>query len=372
MTAKPSPGLIKNPVLCLTDRHPVSVFRPYPMQNPTPFDSAFRTAALGLSAQADNQTLARTFIKVLHEAFHPQDLKLYDVHRKGNRYAATQDADEDFYLVDTQAHNEDKQFLNSLPGASQCLNNGGLVALQDDAGKGNTVLRRVDGKLGPVALIELRGIDTAHGEIDALNEFAELYQNLYGLLATASQDGLTGLLNRRMLQQSLGKLVAAGPVTDLRRASDLDAYPYLVLADLDHFKRVNDNYGHVFGDEVLLLFTKQLESSFRHGDQLYRYGGEEFAILLEPCSTHNVQQVLERFRVKVANFVFPQIGTVTASIGACRPQFHEPVATTIDHADRALYYAKEHGRNQVQIYEELLKRGEIHLPGAADNDIELF
>ncbi len=342
------------------------------MQNPSPFDSVFRDAALDLSALDDNQTLASAFVQVLNEAFHPDELKLYDVHRKGNRYSATQQVAEDFYLVDTQGRGEDKQFLNSLPGASQCLTNGGLVTLPEETGTGTRVFRRVDGKQGPVALIELHGIDTSHGEIDALNGFADLYQNLHGLLATASQDGLTGLLNRRMLQARLHRLVAAGPISDLRRASDLDSYPYLVLVDIDHFKRINDQYGHVFGDEVLLLFTKLLESSFRHGDQLYRYGGEEFAILLEPCSTRHVQAVLERLRTKIESFTFPQVGQVTASIGACRPQYHEPVATTVDHADRALYYAKENGRNQVHIYEDLLASGAVHLPGEADDNIELF
>jgi diguanylate cyclase (GGDEF)-like protein len=125
--------------------------------------------------------------------------------------------------------------------------------------------------------------------------------------------------------------------------------------DIDHFKSVNDNFGHLIGDEVLILLGHHLmRSSFRLNDQLYRFGGEEFVLLLQCSCEQEMGQVLERFRSTVENFEFPQAGRVTVSIGFTRLREDDTPDVAFGRADKSVYYAKGNGRNQVCSYDGLV------------------
>jgi diguanylate cyclase (GGDEF)-like protein len=140
------------------------------------------------------------------------------------------------------------------------------------------------------------------------------------------------------------------------------------MLDIDHFKQVNDTYGHVIGDEVIVLVSQLLKSHFRFDDLLFRYGGEEFAILFMTDNAVQAWQVLDRARELVANTRFPQVSNVTMSIGFIQVGDDYQLSELVNKADKALYYSKENGRNQVTNYQQL----NLEPQAITDCDIELF
>ena len=146
---------------------------------------------------------------------------------------------------------------------------------------------------------------------------------------------------------------------------------WLAVVDIDHFKRVNDQFGHLYGDEVLILVANLLQSSFRSQDRIFRFGGEEFVILLRSATQEQAHKVVERFRSNVEKHYFPQVGQITVSVGYTNIKPQQSPVVILGHADQALYYAKAHGRNQACYYDELLARGELQTIVANDN-VEFF
>lgn len=213
--------------------------------------------------------------------------------------------------------------------------------------------------------------------------FLGLYRNYLSLLDYSERDTLTGLLNRKTFDENLGKILLglapgeAGLTRDAtpphrRRQHDDGCGYWLAVVDVDHFKRVNDQFGHLYGDEVLLLLARIMQDSFRHQDRLFRFGGEEFVLILRANSDQEVSVALERLRTGVEAHTFPQVGTVTVSIGYTGIQSSDTIPDIVGRADDALYVAKGSGRNQVRSYEALLACGQVSAREAPDSDIELF
>jgi diguanylate cyclase (GGDEF)-like protein len=144
------------------------------------------------------------------------------------------------------------------------------------------------------------------------------------------------------------------------------------MADLDNFKRINDTWGHLYGDEVLLLTAQLMQGHFRESDYLFRFGGEEFVIIVRTANEELAQRAFERFRRAVEEHLFPQVGQVTISIGVTKMDPSVFTATLLDHADKALYYAKQNGRNQVCFFENLLSSGLVETSEIVMGEIELF
>lgn len=161
----------------------------------------------------------------------------------------------------------------------------------------------------------------------------------------ATEDELTGLANRRLFNL----LVKEELVLQQRHGRP----PSLILLDIDHFKEINDRYGHLTGDEILKMLAEVLKSAVRTSDLVSRWGGEEFAILLRHSSHHKAAEVAENLRQKVAETPFT-VGaipiTLTISLGIS--EFDHAGETALEEAyqraDHALYQAKNNGRNQVQ------------------------
>ena len=160
------------------------------------------------------------------------------------------------------------------------------------------------------------------------------------LKISASQDPLTGLPNRRLMMERLSAEVALSP----RRQSPFA----LALLDIDHFKSVNDSFGHDVGDYVLVEIARAMNEAVRSYDVCARWGGEEFLILLPEAGT-GAPEVCERVRLAIETLplVAATNRTVTASIGVTTFQSGEDVLETIKRADSALYNAKREGRNRV-------------------------
>jgi len=151
-----------------------------------------------------------------------------------------------------------------------------------------------------------------------------------------------------------------------------DAGFWLVMLDIDHFKRVNDTFGHLIGDEVLLLLARLMRQTFRIHDQLYRFGAEEFVVLMRCPHAEQAHNALERLRQACEIHLFSQVGHITVSIGFTQVRHGDSPSSAIERADRAVYYAKEHGRNQVCGFEELLALGKLASEPEHEGDIELF
>lgn len=206
-------------------------------------------------------------------------------------------------------------------------------------------------------------------ERDAVTHFLGFYGNYLNLLDYSELDTLTGLSNRKTYDEALDRIMAAIPnVSRLREgverrseAEKNDKSFWLGVVDIDHFKRINDSFGHLFGDEVLLRIANLMKSSFRTSDKLFRFGGEEFVVVLRPTLQENAERAFERFREAVEVHEFPQIGQVTCSIGFTRIDPSRTPTDTLGHADEALYFSKENGRNQVNCYELLVAKGLLDL-----------
>lgn len=191
-----------------------------------------------------------------------------------------------------------------------------------------------------------------------LGQLLAVYQNFLQLFERVDRDALTGLYNRQAFGETINRIMH--PARGARgRRKDREHVYWLGILDIDHFKNVNDRHGHLIGDEVLLLFARLMRDTFRYEDRLFRYGGEEFIVLLEGANGDSAQQVFERFRLAVETARFPQDTRITVSIGYTEISHEGLPSDVIDRADRALYVAKNSGRNQVLGYEDLLAQGRL-------------
>jgi diguanylate cyclase (GGDEF)-like protein len=215
-------------------------------------------------------------------------------------------------------------------------------------------------------VIELATVQYDRSEAPFASPLLPIVGCFFDLLAGAETDPLTGLANRRLFYSQVGAGLArwaAGP-----------AARFLAMLDIDHFKQVNDRFGHLYGDEILIHFARLMRATFRAGDMLYRFGGEEFVVVFAVKRAEDGKAALERFRHAVEHYEFPRVGKITVSIGFTGiPGAGDPVTTLIDRADNAVYYAKRNGRNRVCDYEALVGEGELMPPdSAAGGEATLF
>ncbi len=152
-------------------------------------------------------------------------------------------------------------------------------------------------------------------------------------------DPLTGALNREGLRDYL--------VNQWDGASGKSA-TCVIIADIDHFKDVNDRYGHVMGDEVLRQFVNLIQHEIRSSDRLIRWGGEEFLILCSHTQLEQASNLAEKLRLVLVNSSWPQQAYVSSSFGVTAYQSDEDFGDMINRADHALYRAKANGRNCVE------------------------
>jgi diguanylate cyclase (GGDEF)-like protein len=203
-----------------------------------------------------------------------------------------------------------------------------------------------------------------------------IYRNFQSLLDYSERDTLTGLLNRKTFDEAFYKL-SGQPAEDgstapgERRTRGGPQSHFIGVLDIDHFKAVNDNFGHLIGDEVLLLLSRLMRSCFRYHDRLYRFGGEEFVVMMRCASDADAGRAFERLRTSVATYQFPQVGNITVSVGYTGLKPGDTPSSAFERADKAVYWAKTHGRNQVCSHAELVARGLLD-DDSKVGDVELF
>ncbi|NJL31750.1 MAG: GGDEF domain-containing protein [Phycisphaerales bacterium] len=182
-----------------------------------------------------------------------------------------------------------------------------------------------------------------------------MLQANHKLSDAATRDPLTGLRNRRAMTHRLDSL--------LRQASASFHPLSILMVDIDHFKLVNDQYGHPMGDRVLQQVAEILSAGARHGDLVVRYGGEEFLLILPDCAAESSMTLARRLMHAVQNHAFDH-GKVTISIGVATSTPHLlNKDRLIQQADAALYHGKQNGRNCAFHFNDLPP--EMTLPMAA-------
>lgn len=156
----------------------------------------------------------------------------------------------------------------------------------------------------------------------------------------SDKDRLTGIYNRRKLEEILKEIY--------NKAQRYNQAFSLTLLDLDHFKKVNDNYGHQVGDEVLKEVSSLLLDRIRTVDHCGRWGGEEFLIILPETDLESAVELAKRLRGEIENHEFTKVESITSSFGVSAYSDNKDIEAIIKEADDALYKAKEEGRNRVE------------------------
>ncbi len=172
-------------------------------------------------------------------------------------------------------------------------------------------------------------------------------QRARSLSTALARDSLTGLLKHADIKEQLA--------LEVQRATRSGKPASVVMLDLDHFKHVNDSYGHAAGDNVIRALANLLRQRLRRIDSLGRYGGEEFVAVLPECTALQARRIFDEIRVRFAALSFyggdSQEFYVTFSAGICQTDGHTVSGVLLERADQALYVAKHKGRNQVQVAE---------------------
>lgn len=239
-------------------------------------------------------------------------------------------------------------------GCQLCLNGCPLQQTIDDGvmREAPVYLHHKDGYRVPVSIrtIPLFEGQEVIGAVEVFTDKSEQFdrlKDLQELRALALKDQLTELPNRRYLDNFLAER--------WREYESLEIPFGMIFMDIDHFKEVNDTYGHDIGDEVLKMVGKSTRAALRRGDLVGRWGGEEFIIIVSTGDEEELRIVAEKIRMLIEKSTLSYNGndlSVTVSLGATLPFIEDDLAMMIRRADEKMYESKETGRNRVTLAKE--------------------
>ncbi|MDD5229550.1 MAG: GGDEF domain-containing protein [Methylococcales bacterium] len=323
---------------------------------------------LRLTSQQDYQSLTHEFLNILQENPHINEASGYEIYNHKRKISEGVSVDErlirrfplDFTKEDEVTDNARISDIAHIVGVS--------TGEADENGCCSWAILTVKGGNGPDRSMLIEGkLDVS--TLETLQHLCGIYQNLVVLHDAKERDVLTTLPNRQSLDSRLMQVCqyyCDHPIADKTNNKS----SWIAILDIDHFKRVNDNFGHLYGDEVLLIFSQIMGRKFRYNDFLFRFGGEEFVVVLNLATQETALTAFNRFREAIEAYHFPTVGKVTVSIGITHIDHAAMPSILLDRADKALYYAKEHGRNQVVLYE--LTPELVASEHDDDGEIELF
>ena len=309
---------------------------------------------LELSSAQGIDDLFDSFAGIMKRCYSAGTVTVYEISR--NRELHHETGAPCMAALDLSAKGEDIEDIESDPDISRCYKSGRILLNTSPEGLVSEILFPMAAATDDKFIIRIgafEGSGLKNGSISVLQEILEILNNQLKLIKQKDTDYLTGLLNRQALSRALSRVLADSGSANRRNAP---GYTRLAIFDIDRFKCVNDRFGHMIGDEVLILFSRMLKQEMRFHDLKYRFGGEEFIVIMRDVDETKAMMLLERIRENVESRVFPVAGRLTVSAGfSCiNPDEHSTVI--IDRADRALYFAKNHGRNRVCSYEDLVRK----------------
>jgi len=324
--------------------------------------------AIEITAQRDHMSLTELFLEQLHMVPTMLAARVFEVHCADGRKDYTGIPMDKLIVRELMNDMEKPRPFSDFAGLNNCIQE--TFSGQGSMKPCQQIMLPIPGANGQmrVLLLEAELISSDHWK--TINGLIAIYGNMLLILDEKERDKLTGLLNRQTFDGKLAKIISYYRKR-ARREGRSKGSSWLAVLDIDHFKKINDEHGHLIGDEVLLVFSRLMEKTFRSTDLLFRYGGEEFVVILNYCTRRGVVDALERFRQTVEESNFPQIDQLTLSAGYVCLQDRMLPSTLIDQADQALYYAKDHGRNQIVSYDAMCKQDDAPV-AVEDGDIELF
>ncbi|MFO1372404.1 MAG: GGDEF domain-containing protein [Candidatus Competibacteraceae bacterium] len=340
----------------------------------------FLESVARLTEKRNRESLETCLIQTMLELLSVEKIALYRI-ESDEVHLLTRTNREGFWSVDDTTDNFDTPIpIASDAGFVACSHRRETV-LESAAPQNNRYTFPIVHQDRLVGFLRLASTRNLGADCRLIGGFLRIYQNYLALIDENEHDTLTGLLNRKTFDDKLIGILQASRRTILtgiqweqgeRRQANSGRCYWLAVLDIDHFKCINDTFGHLYGDEVLLLMANLMRRSFRRADMLFRYGGEEFVVVLLTNTVEEAWIGLERFRQAVEHHNFPQVGRITVSIGFTQMRDSEIPTAIIERADQALYYAKGHGRNQIQCYETLVTTGKLINPQSQFGDAELF
>jgi len=338
-----------------------------------------------ITSHHDRHVLEKSLLKTLNELFPAQDLRLFRVREHASSHELCLLAYcVNSVIVSTESNPKMLADKSDMSRAiSRAIESGDVELSASDNGEWNVVYPAYDthAEIFAVLVISTNLVPSASDQ-RLIYGILRVYSNYLALIEKTQKDKLTGLYNRETLDNEITKILVrqnddfedeiASP-NDMRRRSYAIKY-WLGVIDIDHFKLINDTYGHLYGDEVIILVARLMTSGvIRDDDLVYRYGGEEFVVLLKAPCEEDAVRTFNRIRLMVAEHHFPQLKQVTISIGFVEVNGQQSPSDVIGEADEALYIAKQSGRNQVQSHRQLVEEGKIeHAAQVAHGDVELF
>ncbi len=320
-----------------------------------------------LTSQPDYLSLTEALIAQLQIVPTLQCARIFEVHSTNKHAIYSVDSIEDLIVREVLNDLEDPRPFNDIASLSRSLQQREEGGDQTAPEPFQQVLLPIPGVNGQMRVLLIEA-DCIEGEFwELILYLLNIYRNQSLIFDDKERDQLSGLYNRQTFDEKLARVLCFYQKRADAAGRGNGQKSWLALLDIDHFKRVNDNFGHLIGDEVLLLFARIMEQSFRHTDMLFRYGGEEFVVILNATDGEGAKVALERFRMSIANYDFPQVGHITVSIGYVRVDDSYLPTSLVEYADRALYSAKGGGRNQV-VYSDLPATDSL----TKESDVELF
>jgi two-component system cell cycle response regulator len=318
---------------------------------------------VSLTGIQDIELMEFSLLKTLADFIRPQELSILKLDRRGLPCYQLQMRQEKYEVLSDNFSLSDQVFtaLDIVQGTKQPFRK------KLDSGSMLITWHVQQTKMQNVFLVAVTTRELSKLDSHMIRGLLQIYRNFYQVLIEAQRDQLTGLANRKTFDDVIQKIYnqpapATDPVPVDRRS----------VFDVDNFKRINDTWGHLYGDEVLLLLAQLMQHHFRESDFLFRFGGEEFVVIVRAGTKENALRAFERFRTTVEQHDFPQVGQVTVSVGVVKMDPEIFTATLLDRADQSLYHAKRKGRNRIDFFDDLLDEGLVTITEIASGGIELF
>jgi diguanylate cyclase (GGDEF)-like protein len=330
---------------------------------------------VSLTGIRDLELLETSLLQTLNGFIHPTGLALYKVSARGEMRSQLVYGDDKCRVI-----RENFDVRSELTQAFQH---------HQAADKSPLQIEVEDGVLSVMTVMSSRSTTTylvitstaALRDMDShvIDGMLQIYRNFCLLLQESQTDSLTGLANRKTFDECFSRVYELQPFdegectvdVDQRKSQTQTSY-WIAMIDIDHFKSVNDRFGHLYGDEVLILLAHLLKNALRNDDLVFRFGGEEFVLMIRCQGREEAAGLLERLRQSVERQDIPQVGQVTISLGATEMIRNTFAGTLLDYADKALYYSKQNGRNRLTFFEDMVIQGLATREAAPDENLDFF